>query len=116
MRIKPWLLTGTVAVSAGVALGIIIAANDPEMTTALVRALFWTALVLGLWGIVATGLLTVHMNLAQATWISLAVTAGGMGCLLFWRAGTHEPRLLGWLVLATLLVSLVIWWRLRHAR
>lgn len=116
MRIKPWTVTGAVAVSSAVALGIIIAANDPGATDTPLRVLFWTALVLGLWGTLATAMLLCRMNLAQATWLALAQAVAGIGILLLWRGGFHDRQLLGGLILTTLLVSFALWWRLRHAR
>ncbi|HUO75537.1 MAG TPA: hypothetical protein VMU12_01285 [Candidatus Paceibacterota bacterium] len=116
MRIKPWLLTGAVAVSAAVAAGIIIAANDPATTTTPLRILFWIALILGLWGVTATVLQIVRMNLAQATWDAFVLTAGTVASILLRRAGYRDHRLLGGLILATLLLSFLFWWRLRHAR
>lgn len=115
MRIKPWLLTGAVAVSSAVAVGVIVAANDPGATTGYLAALFWAALALGLWGIAATVFLAVRMNLAQATWLALVLAAGIILVIVLRRAGIQDPRLLGGLILATLLVSLLVWWRLRHA-
>ena len=115
MRIKPWLLTGAVTVAASAALGVIISAHDPGATAPVLFALFWISLVLSLWGVVATVVLVLGMNLAQATWISFVTAAGAVGFIFLWRFGFHDRRLLGGLILATLLVSLLLWWRLRHA-
>ena len=115
MRIKPWILTGAMTVAATAALGVIVAANDPTTAEHSIRLLFWAALSLAVWGVFTTALLALGSGVAVATWSGLTAAAGTMGCLVLWRSGHHDTRLLGGVILATLLVSLLLWRRLHHA-
>ncbi|HTP57178.1 MAG TPA: hypothetical protein VMJ72_02800 [Candidatus Paceibacterota bacterium] len=115
MRIKVWVLTGAMTIAATAALGVIIAANDPVTAEPSIRLLFWAALSLAVWGVFTTVMVAVGSDVAAATWTGLMTAAGTMGCLVLWRSGHRDTRLLGGVILATLLISLFVWRRIRHA-
>lgn len=114
MRIKAWAATGTGAVLAGSALGIVIDANDPYTTGAGIQALFWLSLFLAAWGVFSTILTACRMNLAASIWIGGIWAAVAAGTLALARAGRTAPALLGAILLATLVASVLLWRRFRH--
>jgi hypothetical protein len=57
-----------------------------------------------------------RQSLAQAVWAGLPVGLGAMTLLWTQHRGMLSQRLLLGLILATLGISFVTWWRLRHYR
>ena len=113
MRIKAWAITGAGAVLAGSALGIVVATNDPSTAEPVIHWLFWASAGLACLGVCVTLLLLDRMNLAQATWVGVTLTAGMFGAITVWRIGYQGGRLLGVIVFATLSISFFLWHRYR---
>jgi hypothetical protein len=113
MRIKPWVLTGAASLVAISAIALVVASADPADAPRRLTMLFWAALGLGLWAASVTMLLWCRMNLPQAVWIGLLWAAAALGLLILVRAGYRDRRLLGGIILATLVISGWAWFRLR---
>lgn len=116
MRIRPWVVTGLGGVFAVTALWVLVVANDPYTTSDIIRALFWLALFLGLWGSVATFFIWIRMNIGQAIWGGLILAFALFLFPIFWRAGLRDRRLFGGLILVTLLLVARTWWQLRNGK
>jgi hypothetical protein len=113
MRVKPWLMTGAVAVTGAAALGIVVVGQGPGTAEPALRALVWASLALTAWGILTTLLLAARLPFPQAVGAGTALTIGAFIALLVWRGGTHDVRLLAAILSATLVVSVSVSWRLR---
>lgn len=114
MRIKAWAVTGAATVLAGAALVTIATTNDPDTAGAIIKGLFWAALSLTMWGFTGTLVLLVRGNIAQGVWTGLVWTVALCGALALRRTENLGPALLGGIIIATLVASVLIWRRFRH--
>ncbi len=116
MRIKPWIITAAAAAVSVTALAVIITQNDPMATTTVVLALFWLALGLSLWSVIATLLLMVQAGIVRAIAIGALGTFAGLGLVNVSRMGMLTTGLLIGILSATLALSVFLWWRMMHGK
>ncbi len=116
MRIKPWVITGAAGAVSIAALALIVTQNEPATAPMAVLVLFWLALGLALWSVLATALLAVRAGIPRAIAIGALWTAAGLGLTNASRMGTLTTGLLIGVLSATLALSALLWWRMRHGR
>jgi hypothetical protein len=115
MRIRPAYVTLCGSLIALAAIGVVVFATTPaEASPGLIR-LLWLAVFLFGWGILATVLLVLRQTMAQAIWVGFWPAFVTVGTLMAIRRGMLTQQLLLGIILATLCVSVVTWWRLRRA-
>ena len=110
---KPWLMTGAVAAASAAALAVVIVGQTPSTADAPLKVIVWIALSLMVWGVLTTLLLWMRIALPKAVGAGIMMTTGSVVILLLWRRGHHDMRLLGAVLFATLIASVVVSWRLR---
>lgn len=116
MRIKPVIVTGTATIVALAAVGVVVLATQPSDDQQQLILLLWAALFLTMWGFLCTLLLVMRQTIAQAIWTSLPPAIAFIGILMALHRGILGQRLLGIILLVTLVLSSVIRWRLRRQK
>lgn len=114
MRIRPAFVTGAGALIALAAVGTVMLATTPEEAGTVIIRLMWLALFLAAWGIWSTLLLMCRQSMAVAVWVGLWPAGALVALLMALRQGMMSRQLLVGTILATLGISVFIWWRLRH--
>ena len=114
MRIRPAFVTSAGAFIALAAIVVVVSASTPQDAQPGLIILLWSAVFLSAWGISMTLVLVARQSMAQAVWAGLPPALAVPGMLLAWQQGTLSRQLLAWTILATLSVSVIIWWRLRR--
>lgn len=109
-------MTGTATVVAAAAVSVVVYTIDPESAEPALMGLFWAGFSLMVWGFLATLLILARQSITQAVWVSLVGAFAVVGVLIAHQRGVTDPRLLGVILLATLCVSVGVWWRLRPSR
>ncbi|MEK7638063.1 MAG: hypothetical protein AAB375_01380 [Patescibacteria group bacterium] len=113
MRIKPAIVTGVATVVAMVAVAVVVMATEPSQAQPELVRLLWAALFLTMWGFLCTILLLLRQTIAQALWTALPPAIAAVGLLMALQREILGARLLGGVILATLVLSSVIRWKLR---
>jgi len=116
MRIRPAFVTAAGTCIAFSAVAVVVFASTPQEAQLGLIRLLWIAIFLSIWGAVATVLLLVRQSMAQAIWVGLWPALAGVGILLAQQRGMMSRQLLLGTVLATLVISVVIWWKLHRMR
>lgn len=116
MRIKPSVVTGAATVVAIAAVGVVVLATEPSQAQPELVRLLWAALFLMMWGLLCTILLLLRQTIAQALWTTLPSAIATIGLLMALQRGALGARLLEGVILATLVLSSVIWWKLRRTK
>jgi hypothetical protein len=114
MRIRPALVTGAGSVVALAAVATVVFATTPAEAGSGIVRLLWLALFLGAWGLWATVLLLARQSMAIAVWAGLAPAVTTIALLAALQKGMLSQQLLVGTILATLGISVFIWWRLRR--
>jgi peptidoglycan/LPS O-acetylase OafA/YrhL len=114
MRIKPAFVTGTATAVALAAVGIVVMATEPSQARPLLVWLLWAGIFLSSWGLLCTVLLVIRQSIAQSVWTALPPAIAGVGLLMALREGVLGTRLLESVILATLVLSVGVWWQLRR--
>ncbi len=118
MRIRPPIVTGAATLIALGAVATVVLATSPDQAEPALIGLLWAALFVAAWGLVATLLLMAHQSLPQALWVSVWPAIAATVLLMLTHNHMLGRQLLGGIILATLLLSVISWWRLRlrHSR
>lgn len=116
MRMKPWVITAAATLLATTSVAVVVTSSTPDEADLLLLTMFWIAVGVGIWAALATLLLWCRMNLTQSVWVGFVCAIGLHGTFLLVRAGYHDRRLLGALILATLFLSFAVWRSSRHGR
>lgn len=114
MRIRSPIVTALASCVALAAVATVLFATTPGQATPTLKGLLWVAIFLSLWGLCATLLLLVRQSMAQAMWVGVLPACGAIVLLASRQRGMYSQRLLAVTILATLFLSIGIWWRLRH--
>lgn len=107
-------MTGAATIVASAAVAVVIFTADPASAPPALLVLFWVAFSLMCWGLLATVLIVARQSIAQAVWASFVGVCGVVAALIARQRGITDARLLGGALLATLCISVAIWWRLRR--
>ena len=107
-------VTAMCGVIAFAAVAVVVLTATPEEAGPRLILLLWAAIVLGAWGLGATVLLMMRQSIPRAIGVGLIPACSVVGFLLLVRQGWMSQRLLGAIVLATLVLSGIVWWRLRN--
>lgn len=114
MHIKPYAVLGVATACAAAALAVIVTTTEPAAAEPAMRGLFWLALFLTVWGLAGTLLSAARRHLALALSVGLVWAVAVTGWSLVLHRGHAGPRLSGAVFLATMLISFVLFWRLRR--
>ena len=114
MRIRPAVITGAGTLIALAAIATVVFATTPDDAGPALVALLWAAVFLAAWGILTTLLLVMRQSVPQALWTAVFPAVSALGLLKAFQNGVLTRRLLVGTVLATLVVSSFIRWRLRR--
>jgi hypothetical protein len=113
MRIKPSLVTGAASALALAAVAIIVIATDPGHAQPELVALLWGALFIVTWGFLCTLLLLARQSMAQSLWAALPPAMAAIALLMLLQRGMLGLRLLEVVLSATLVLSVIVWWKFR---
>lgn len=116
MRIKPSLVTGTATIVALAAVGVVVVSTEPTQAQPELIWLLWFALFLAAWGLLCTAMLLLRQSMAQSLWTALIPAMTAIGLLMTFQRGILGKNLLGGVIFVSVMLSFVIWWRLRRAR
>jgi len=111
MRIKPYVILGLATLCAGAGLAVVVTTADPYTSQPYFLGMFWVSLFLSTWGLVATLISIARQRLVYALQIGLAWAVSTVGLLALARKGYHDWRLSAGVILATIVLSLIVWIR-----
>jgi hypothetical protein len=114
MRIRPAIVTMFGTCCAIAAIAIVMVSSTPEEAGKALLYLVWVALFLAAWGSAATLILFLRQSMSQAVWAGLVPALALVSILAALRQGLMTQRLLLGSVLATLTLTGIVGWRLRH--
>jgi len=116
MRIKPAIVTGAATVVALTAVAVVVIATEPSQAQLKLIGLLWIALFLVTWGFLCTLLLLARQTMARSVWVALPPAVATIGLLMALQRGMLGRQLLGGVILITVVLSFVIWWKLRRTQ
>lgn len=114
MRIRPSLVTGAATIIAFSAVGVIFFATEPAQAQPQLVVLLWSALFIACWGVLCTLLLLLRQSMASSLWTALLPAIATVAALILRQRAMLGPRLLQGMLSATLMLSVLIWWRIRR--
>lgn len=88
--------------------------STPDSASTLVLSFLIVSCAIAVWSLMATALLVLRQSISQAVWVSLIPALAAVAVLLMRQQVMGSTRLLGGVLLATLVGSLSAWWHLRR--
>ncbi len=114
MKVRPSIVTFFSLVFSVSAAGVIVTLSTPDSASALVVSFLIVSCAIAVWSLMATTLLVLRQSISQAVWVSLIPALTTVLLILMRQSLLASPRLLGGVLLATLVGSLSAWWHLRR--
>jgi phosphatidylserine synthase len=114
MRIKPYVVLGLAAIISAAAVATIVTTSDPYAAEPRMVWLFWAASLLAVWSMAAALFSLAGQRLASALVSGAFWAAGILSLATLAHQGIASTRLSLGIIGATILLSVILWWRSRR--